>query len=108
MLFRISRRKSGALCGSTDQYTSQLLVQAGLTPIEALRTATYNPAMYLGMLDSLGTVEKGKIADLVLLEANPLDDINNARRINAVILDGRYFSKEALTKLLAEAEAAAN
>ena len=85
-----------------------LLVQAGLTPIEALRTATYNPAKFLGMLDSLGTVEKGKIADLVLLDANPLEDIKNARRISAVILDGRYFSKEALTKILAEAEAAAN
>src|SRR6266699_6229980 len=49
-----------------------LFVEAGFTPLEALRAATRNPAEFLGLLDSLGTVEKGKIADLVLLNANPL------------------------------------
>jgi len=85
-----------------------LLVQAGLTPFEALQTATVNPAKYLNLTDSLGTIKKGKMADLVLLEANPLDDIGNTKRIAAVVFDGRYLSKKALEKMLADVEAVAN
>jgi hypothetical protein len=84
-----------------------LFVQAGLTPMDALRTATYNPAKYFGLLNSLGTVEPGKIADLVLLNANPLDDIGNTKKIEAVIVNGRYFSRDHLDKLLVDIEAAA-
>jgi len=84
-----------------------LFVQAGLTPMEALKTATYNPAKYFGLLNSLGTVEPGKIADLVLLNANPLDDIGNTKRIEAVIVNGRYLSRTHLDKLLIDIEAAA-
>jgi imidazolonepropionase-like amidohydrolase len=82
-----------------------LFVEAGFTPMEALQTATRNPAEFLGMLDSLGTIEKGKLADLVLLEANPLDNISNTQRINAVVVNGRYLSKETLRKMLTDAEA---
>jgi adenine deaminase len=82
-------------------------VRAGLTPGEALKTATYNPAKYLGMLDRLGTIEKGKLADLVLLDANPLEDIRNTRKIRAVVLNGRYLDRAALDKLLAVAAASA-
>lgn len=82
----------------------ELLVRAGLTPFEALRAATYNPAKYFGRLDALGTVEAGKLADLLLLDADPLADIRNTRRIHAVVAGGRYFSKESLEKLLADAE----
>jgi imidazolonepropionase-like amidohydrolase len=85
-----------------------LLVQAGLTPMEAIQSATRNPATFIGKLDSLGTIEKGKFADLVLLEANPLEDISNTQRINAVVVNGRYLPKEALQRMLAEAVAAAN
>ncbi|MDQ3257600.1 MAG: amidohydrolase family protein [Acidobacteriota bacterium] len=85
-----------------------LFVQAGFTPMEALQAATRNPAMYLGELNSSGTVERGKLANLVLLDADPLDDINNTKRIDAVILNGRYLSKEALQKMLSEIEAAAS
>ena len=85
-----------------------LYVQAGLTPMEALRTATYNPAKYFGMLDSLGTIEQGKIADLLLLDANPLDDIANTMRIDAVVLNGRLLPREVLQRMLAAIEAAAN
>jgi imidazolonepropionase-like amidohydrolase len=77
-----------------------LLVKAGLTPLEALRTATYNPAEYLNALDSLGTVAPGKVADLVVLDANPLDRIQNTRRISAVIANGRLFNRAALDSLL--------
>lgn len=82
-----------------------LFVEARLTPMEALQTATRNPAVFLGMLDSLGTIEKGKFADLVLLEANPLEDISNSRRIDAVVVNGRYLSKDTLRKVLTDAEA---
>jgi len=60
-----------------------LFVQAGLTPIEALQAATRNPAVFLGELTSHGTIERGKIANLVLLEANPLENIRNTQRINS-------------------------
>jgi len=62
-----------------------LLVNSGLTPAQALRTATINPARFLGVSDSLGTLAAGKVADLVLLDANPLDDIANTKRIRAVV-----------------------
>jgi imidazolonepropionase-like amidohydrolase len=76
------------------------LVAAGLTPLEALQTATLNPARVLDLEDSLGTVEIGKLADLVLLDANPLEDISNTRRIRAVIADGRLYGRTELDRLL--------
>ena len=66
--------------------------RAGLTPFEALRAATLEPARFLGMLDSLGTVEVGKVADLVLLSANPLADIRNSSRTEYVVANGRVFT----------------
>ncbi len=85
-----------------------LLVIAGLTPVEALRSATLNPAKFFGLDQTLGTIEQGKIADLVLLDASPLLDIRNTQRINAVVANGRFFDRKALDKLLGEAEGAAN
>ncbi len=82
----------------------ELFVQAGLTPGEALKTATYNPAKSLGMLDRLGTIEKGKLADLVLLDANALEDIHNTQKIRAVVVNGRFLDRTALDKLLLTAE----
>lgn len=84
-----------------------MLVKAGLTPLEALQTATLNPARFLNPTSSLGTVEKGKIADLVLLEANPLTDIGNTRKIAGVVLNGKYLPPESLQKMLADVEAIA-
>jgi predicted amidohydrolase YtcJ len=85
----------------------ELLVRAGLTPLEALRTATLNPARYLAATDSLGTVALGKVADLVLLDADPLADIRHTTRIAGVVLDGRYLDRRQLDDLLARAERAA-
>jgi imidazolonepropionase-like amidohydrolase len=85
----------------------QRFVAAGFTPMEALQTATLNPAKFLGVDDRLGTIEKGKLADLVLLDANPLDDIRNTQKIAAVIVNGRYLSRADLDKMLAGVEAAA-
>ncbi|HSC06975.1 MAG TPA: amidohydrolase family protein [Steroidobacteraceae bacterium] len=76
------------------------LVEAGLTPLAALQTATLNPARVLEIGDTLGTVEPGKLADLVLLDANPLENIRNTRRIRAVIADGRLYRRAELDGLL--------
>lgn len=81
-----------------------LLVGAGFKPLEALQAATRNPAMYLGELGSHGTIERGKLANLVLLEANPLENIRNTQRISGVILKGRYFQKQELEQMLSDAE----
>lgn len=77
-----------------------LLVESGLTPMEALQSATRNAARYLNRLDVLGTVEVKKEADLVLLDANPLEDIHNTGKIDAVVLRGRYYSRQDLDALL--------
>lgn len=83
-----------------------LLVQGGLTPMEALRAATLAAAEYLGMTDSLGTVAPGKLADLILLDADPLADIRNTRRIAAVVADGRLLDSATRTRLLERPRAA--
>jgi imidazolonepropionase-like amidohydrolase len=85
----------------------QRFVAAGFTPLEALQTATLNPARFLGIEEQLGTIEKGKLADLVLLNANPLERISNTQKIAAVIVNGHYYSGKDLEKMLAGVEAAA-
>jgi imidazolonepropionase-like amidohydrolase len=77
----------------------------GMSPMEALASATRKPAEWLGLADSVGTIEVGKVADLVLLGGNPLDDIDNTRRIAAVVLRGRVFQRRDLDALLAAAGA---
>jgi len=76
--------------------------------MEALQTATINPVRFSGRETELGTIEKGKLADLILLDANPLADISNTKRINTVVLNGRLLDRDALAKLLIGIEAAAN
>ena len=85
----------------------QRFVAAGFTPLESLQTATLNPAKFFNMEDRLGSVETGKIADLLILEANPLADISNTQKIGAVILNGRYFSHSDLQKILQQVESSA-
>ena len=77
-----------------------LLVKAGLTPIESLQTATINPARFLGMEKDLGTIEKGKVANLVLLDADPVSDIRNTQKIDSVVLKGKLLTRTDLDKLL--------
>jgi len=84
-----------------------LLVQSGLSPLAALRAATYEPARYFDALDSLGTIAPGKLADLVLLDGDPLADIRNTRRIAAVLTRGRVYDRPALDALLAGVEQSA-
>jgi imidazolonepropionase-like amidohydrolase len=77
--------------GTTLHRELGLLVEAGLSPAEALRAATITPAQVLGVDDDLGTIEPGKLADLVLLDGDPLEDITNTRRIASVIARGRVY-----------------
>lgn len=86
----------------------ELFVQAGMSPLEALQTATLNPARYLNLSQSFGTVEQGKIADLVLLDANPLETIGNTRKIAGVVVNGKYLPGEQLRTMLANVEVIAN
>ena len=82
-------------------------VEAGLTPMESLQTATSGPAQFLGTQSTSGAIAPGKVADLVLLSANPLDDIRNTRHITAVIANGRLFARPALDRMLKTVESAA-
>jgi imidazolonepropionase-like amidohydrolase len=82
------------------------LVDAGLTPLAALQAATLNPARFLHATDSLGTVETGKVADLVLLDGDPLADIRNVSRIAAVVVNGRLLDSAARERLLNDAAGA--
>jgi imidazolonepropionase-like amidohydrolase len=82
-----------------------LLVQAGFTPMQALQAATINPARFMRRDNELGSIAKGKLADLVLLDANPLDDISNTKKINAVVARGRLFTRAFLETMLSRIEA---
>jgi imidazolonepropionase-like amidohydrolase len=82
-------------------------VEAGFTPMESLQAATSNPVKFLGREASFGSVEAGKIADLVLLSANPLEDIRNTQKIKVVIAGGQIFDRAALDQILLTVEAAA-
>ena len=83
------------------------MVAGGMAPLAALQTATINPARYLGREAMLGTIATGRSADLVLLDANPLENIANVRRIRAVVTAGRFLDRSALDQLLTQAKAAA-
>lgn len=76
-----------------------LLVEAGLTPMEALKTATLNPAQYFGMDDELGTIEEGMWADLILLNSNPLEDIRNTKEIHTVIRQGNVLNPDKINQI---------
>lgn len=83
------------------------MVRGGMTPLAALQTATLNPARYFGLEHTAGSVAAGHRADLVLLDANPLTDIMNVRRVRAVAVAGRLLDREALNKMLAQVRAVA-
>lgn len=107
------------LAGTDDMVPCQLpgfsmkdeleqLVEAGLTPFEALQTATSNPARFLSAIVDSGTVAPGKIADLVLLDANPLDDVDNVFRQDGVMLRGHWFPEAELQAELSRMASANN
>jgi imidazolonepropionase-like amidohydrolase len=118
-LFRDLHRSGVALLAGTDapivrnvpgfslHDELKCLVSEGLTPLEAIQTATLHPAKFLHWENDFGTVDAGKRADLVLLSADPLADIANVDRIEAVVADGRLFDRAALDKVLSDVETAA-
>ena len=92
--------------GSSLHEELRLLVDSvGMSPLEALASATRKPAEWLGLADSVGTIAAGKVADLVLLDGDPLANITNTRRISAVLLGGRLFRRSDLDGLLARVAA---
>lgn len=82
----------------------EMMVNAGLTPYEVLVTGTRNPAFYFETPEEFGTIEPGKRADMILLNANPLEDISNTQKIEAVLVNGKYYNRETLDKRLLEIE----
>jgi len=90
--------------GSSLHEELALLVRAGLTPMQVLEAATKLPAEFLGKQQTQGTIEQDKIADLLLLDANPLDDIHNTQKIRAVVLRGKLLDRSFLDELLAKEE----
>jgi imidazolonepropionase-like amidohydrolase len=90
--------------GSSLHEELALLVQAGLTPMQALQAATRLPAEFLDKQQTQGTIEQGKFADLVVLDANPLDDIHNTQKIRVVILRGKLLDRTVLEELLTKEE----
>ena len=88
----------------------KLLTEVGFTPLQALQAATSKPAEFLNATGEggWGTIQVGKAADLVLLDADPLTDIENTRKIAAVIIGGRFLAREDLNQMLAKARTAAN
>lgn len=77
-----------------------LLVEAGMTPVEALRAATWSPAEFFNATDRFGAVRPGLAADLLMLDANPLDDIHNSTKIASVVVRGRVLDRKALDAML--------
>jgi imidazolonepropionase-like amidohydrolase len=112
-LLHLAQRVGMPFLAGTDQTPAgfalhaelAVMVAEGLTPLHALQAATLNPAKLLHGTDSLGTVAPGKLADVVLLDADPLADITNTTTIRAVVANGRYFDRTALDSLLAKVRA---
>lgn len=93
---------AGVVWGFSLQDELELLVKAGLTNEEALASATRLPSKWVGIESKIGTIEEGKFADLILLDANPLEDISNTRKIAGVFVNGRWVDRPAIDAMLAD------
>src|SRR5262249_48678032 len=90
----------GTLHGPSVFRELGLMVQAGLTPLQALRAATVNGAKAMGLERDLGTLARGKLADVLILNADPLADVQNLSRIHRVVKDGQLFAPDELMRSL--------
>jgi imidazolonepropionase-like amidohydrolase len=93
---------SGIVGGFSLHDELELLVEAGLTPEEGLASATRLPAVWLGIESEVGTIEAGKRADLILLDANPLTDVKNTRKISGVFVNGRWLNRTTIDAMLSD------
>ena len=92
----------GQLQGLGAHWELWMLQQGGMTPMEALRAATLDGARYLGLDGDIGSLEKGKLADLVVLDRNPLENIRNSESLAMVMLNGRLYDAKTLARVGAE------
>lgn len=90
----------GQIQGIGAHWELWMLAQGGMTPLQAIRSATLNGADHLGMAKELGSIENGKLADLIILDANPLDDIRNTEKIKYVIINGRVYDSETMNETI--------
>nr|WP_068889316.1 amidohydrolase family protein [Pedobacter panaciterrae] len=89
----------GQIQGLGAHWELWMLVQGGMTPLQAIRSATVNGASYLGMEKEIGSLENGKLADLVIMDANPLDDIRNSEKIKYVMVNGRIYDSLSMNEI---------
>ncbi|WP_026899371.1 amidohydrolase family protein [Daejeonella oryzae] len=89
----------GQLQGLGAHWELWMLAQGGMSPLQAIRSATLNGADYLGMSKEIGSLEIGKLADLIIMDANPLDDIRNSEKITYVMLNGRLYDAETMNEI---------
>jgi adenine deaminase len=95
---KVNMGAHGQIQGIGAHWEIWMLVQGGMTPHEALIAATWNGAHYIGLEDQLGSLEKGKLADLIVLDKNPLENIQNTESISWVMINGRLFNPDSMNE----------
>lgn len=96
---KINLGSHGQLQGLGAHWELWMLAQGGMTPLEAIRSATLNGAQYLGMDKEIGSLQVGKLADLIVLDGNPLQDIRNSKRIKYVMINGRLYDASTMNEV---------
>lgn len=96
---KINLGSHGQIQGIGAHWELWMLAQGGMTPLEAIRSATLNGAEYLGMSKEIGSLQTGKLADLIVLDANPLEDIRNSERIRYVMVNGRLYDGNSMNEI---------
>lgn len=95
---KVNMGSHGQIQGIGAHWEIWMLVQGGMSAMEALRAATWNGAHYIGMEDQIGSLEKGKLADLLILNENPLEDIRNTESITHVMVNGRLYEADSMNE----------